>query len=171
MFPTPFAKTPLNLKKKCMIDNIRNKAIFEIKMAKNCSKSTKNWHFTNLTLTMHNENVFDYTTKHSGVSIFYSYRDLAWTKHKFKKEFFFQNFNNFWQNWILIFCCTTSVGMLFMDFFFQCFCTKGSGRYGLDKASVTYGQTDGRTYIHGWKNNICLRQGETYDYNSYNNSR
>ena len=47
----------------------------------------------------------------------YSYRDLAWTKHKFKKCFFGQNFQTFWQNWILIFRCTTSVGMLFLDFF------------------------------------------------------
>ena len=32
------------------------------------------------------------------------------------------------------------------SFFF--FCIKGSGRYGLDKGSVTYGQTDGRTDVH-----------------------
>ena len=43
---------------------------------------------------------------------------------------------------------------------FSIFCTKGSGRYGSDKASVTYG----RTYINGGKNNICLSQGETYNF-------
>ena len=38
------------------------------------------------------------------------------------------------------------------------------GRYGSDKGSVTHGHTDGRTDIHGGKNNICLPQGETYNY-------
>ena len=72
----------------------------------------------------------------------------------------------FSKNWILIFCCTTSLGMLFMDFFFSFFCTKGSGRYGSDKSSVytgtdgrTDGRTDGQTDIHGGKNNMCLPQG------------
>ena len=44
----------------------------------------------------------------------------------------------------------------------EIFSTKDSGRYGSD----TYGQTDGRTYIHGGKNNICLPQGETYNTNA-----
>ena len=40
---------------------------------------------------------------------------------------------------------------------------RGSRRYGWDKGSVTHGHTDGRTDIHGGKNNICLPQGETYN--------
>ena len=78
-----------------MSDNIRNKAIFEIKIAKIAQNLPKFDILQYLTLTLHNGNVFANTTKNSGVSIFYSYRDLAWTKHKSKKWFFGQNFQNF----------------------------------------------------------------------------
>ena len=77
--------------------------------------------------------------------------------------FFGQNFNNFWQNWILIFCCTTSVGMLFMVIKKNPWKVLGDmartrKRYTrLDRR--TDGLTDGRTDIHRGKNNICLPVG------------
>ena len=98
-------------------------------------------------LTLHHGNVFANTTKNFGVSIFYSYLDLAWTKHTSKKWFFGQNFQNLWQNWILIFCCTTSVGMLFLEFF-ATFLHKGFLEIWLGHGK-RYRQTDGRTYREG----------------------
>ena len=51
-----------------------------------------------------------------------------------------------------------------MGFYFSFFCTKGSGRYGSDKGSVTHGQTDGNT----WREEQYMSPaGETY--NSYMN--
>ena len=95
------------------------------------------------TVTLHNGKVFARTTKKSRVSIFYSYRDLAWTKHKFKMWFFGQiflanlNFDLLLHNF--------SMYVIF-DFFLQFFCTKDSWRYGSDKKALhTDGQTDGRT--------------------------
>ena len=73
-------------KKKCMSDNIRNKAIFEIKIAK-IAQNLPKWTFCKFDPNVAQWKWF------SGVSIFYSYRDLAWTKHKFKKWFFGQNFD------------------------------------------------------------------------------
>ena len=90
--------------------------------------------------------------KNSGDSRMYSYWDLAWTKQKFKKWFFGQNFQNFWQNWSLIFCCTTSVGMLFLEFFAN-FLHERFLEIWLGQESVTDkrtdGRTDGRTYTEG----------------------
>ena len=115
-----------------------------------------------MTPTLHNGDVFANTTKNSGDSRMYSYWDLAWIKRKFKKWFFGQNFQNFWQNWILIFCCTTSVGMLFLELFAN-FLHERFLEIWLGQESVTDKRTDGRTDIHGGKNNICLPQGETYN--------
>ena len=105
---------------------------------------------------MHNGDVFANTTKNSGDSRMYSYWDLAWTRRKFKKWFFGQNFQNFWQNWILIFCCTTSVSMLFLEFFAN-FLHERFLEIWLGQGSVTdkrtdgrtHGRTDGRTYTEG----------------------
>ena len=118
----------------------------------NCSKSTKNWHFANLTLTLHSGNVFAHTTKNSDVSIFYSYRDLSWTKHKFKKCFLLAKTLTIFGKikfWFVV---------AFMECLFNCFHRKVLG----DMVAL---HTDGRTYIHGGKNNICLPQGETYNTN------
>ena len=113
-----------------------------------------------MTPTLHNGDVFANTTKNSGDSRMYSYWDLAWTKHKFKKWFFGQNFQNFWQNWILIFRCTTSVDMLFLEFFAN-FLHERFLEIWLGQESVTDkrtdartdartdGRTDGRTYTEG----------------------
>ena len=147
-FLASFAETPLDLEKNCMSDNIRNNAIFEIKIAK-IAQNLPKFDILHIWLERCTMRMFLLTLQtNSGVSIFYSYRDLAWIKHKSKKCFFCQNFQNFWQNWILIFRCTTSVGMLFFDFL-QIFCTKDSWRYGSDKESVTDKRTDGRTYTEG----------------------
>ena len=84
-----------------------------------------------------------------------------------KSVFFFgQNFQNFWQNWILIFCCTTSVGMLFLEFFanflHERFLEIWLGKKALQTNGRTDGRrTDGRTYTEG--KTICLPQGETYN--------
>ena len=81
--------------------HIRNKAILEIKIAKIAQNLPKFDIFANLTLTLHNVNVFAHTTKIS-VSIFYSYLDLALDKTQIQKVFFFflfcKNFNKIWQN-------------------------------------------------------------------------
>ena len=53
-----------------------------------------------------------------------------------------------------------------MEIFSIFFSMKGSWRYGSDKGCVTHGHKDGRTDIHGGKNNIYLPQGETYNYMS-----
>ena len=74
---------------------------------------------------------------------------------------FCQNFNNIWQNTILIFCCTTSVGMLFMDLFPFVFARKVLGDMARPRVVL---HTDRWTDIHGGKNNICLPHGETYNY-------
>ena len=100
-----------------------------------------------MTPTLHNGDVFANTTKNSGDSRMYSYWDLAWTKHKFKKCFFGQNFQNFWQNWILIFCCTTSVCMLFLEFF-AIFLHERFLEIWLGQESVTDKRTDARTDGH-----------------------
>ena len=63
--------------KKSMSDNIRKKAIFENKIAKIAQNLPKFDIFAYFTLTLHNVNVFANTTNNSGVSIYYSYRDLA----------------------------------------------------------------------------------------------
>ena len=154
----------------CMSDNIRNKTIFETKIAKIAKKTTKISHFEKITPTLHNGDVFANTTKNSGDSRMYSYWDLAWTKHTFKKWFFLAKTSKmFSQNWILIFCCTTSVGMLFLEFF-AIFLHERFLEIWLGQESVTDkradGRTDGRTHIHGGKNNICLPQGETYNNNN-----
>ena len=134
--------------KKCMIDNIRNKAIFEIKIAQNLPKLDI---LQNLILTLHNRNVFASTTKKSGVSIFYSYRDLAWTKHKFKKCFFLAKTSTFYffAKFNFIFLLHNFSRYVIYGFFFHFFSMKGSWRYGSDKGSVTHGHTDGRTYTEG----------------------
>ena len=53
------------------------------------------------------------------------------------------------------FCYTTSVSMVIVGKMSGLF-PESSGRYGLHKGSVTDGRLDGRTDIHGGKNNICL---------------
>ena len=136
----------------CMSDNIRNKKIFETKIAK-IAKKYQNLTFWKNDSNVHNGNVFANTTKNSGDSRMYSYWDLAWTKHKFKKWFFGKNFQNFRQNWILIFfCCTTSMSMLFLKFFAN-FLHERFLEIWLGQESVTEkrtdARTDGRTYTEG----------------------
>ena len=72
--------------RKCMSDSIRNKAIFEIKIAKLFKTYQK------LTFCQFDSNVaqwecFAHSTKNSGVSIFNSYRDLAWKNKNSKFGF------------------------------------------------------------------------------------
>ena len=49
--------------------------------------------------------------------------------------------------------------MLFLEFFLH----ERFLEIWLGQGSVTDKRTDGRTDIHGGKNNICLPQGETYN--------
>ena len=125
-----------------MSDNIRNKAISEIKIAKiaqNRKFGTLQTWLWRCTMGM-----FLLTLQKIPVSIFYSYQDLAWAKHKFKKIFFAKTSTIFGKIEFWFFCCTTSEGMSFMDFFL--FCTKGSGRYGSDKVVLHMDRrTDGHT--------------------------
>ena len=122
----------------------------------NCSKSTKNLHFANLSLTLHNENVFAHTTKNSGVFIFYSYRDLVWTKYKFQKCFFWPKIQQL--------LAKLNFNVLLHDFsryviygnVFKFF----PGKVLEDMVAL---HTAARTYIHGGKSNICLPQWETYN--------
>ena len=134
----------LNLPNNSMSDNIRNKAIFEIKI---CSKSTKIWHFAYLTLTLYNGNVFANTTKKNPVSLSFIVTEIWPGQNKFKKCFFFGQNLNCWQNWILIFRCTTSVGMLFLEVVAN-FLHRGFLEIWLGQGK-RYRQTAGRTYKEG----------------------
>ena len=90
-FLASFTEMPLISGKFCTSNNIRNKAIFKTKMAKipqNLPKIDilKQW------LRLYNGNIFTNTTKRSGNSTMYNYRDMALTKRQFKKWCFCQKF-------------------------------------------------------------------------------
>ena len=104
-------------KKKSMSDNIRNKAIFEIKTAK-IAQNVPTIDILQIWLWRCTMGMFLLTLQKIPVSLPVTVTEI-WPgqKHKFKKWFFGQNFQNFCQNWILIFRSTTSVGVLFWDFF------------------------------------------------------
>ena len=140
------AETPLNLEKNSMSDNIRNKAIFEIKIAKIAQNLPKIDILLNLTLMLHNGNVFAHTTKNSGVSIFYSYRDLAWTKHKFKKWLFWPKLPKFLAKLNFDFLNLTLSSYIIYGNFFNFFPRK----LLRDMVALhTDRWTDGRTYTEG----------------------
>ena len=86
-----FAKAGLKLAIKwmefCMSDNIRNKTIFEAKIAKIAKKNYQNLTFWRMTPTLYNEDVFANTTKNFSDSRMYSYWDIDRTKLKFQKWF------------------------------------------------------------------------------------
>ena len=162
--PTSTQERRWNSRKKSMSDNIRKKGHFWNQNCKNCSKSTKIWHFANLILTLQNEKCFTHTTTNSGVSIFYSYRDLAWTKHKLKKCFFWPKLPKFLAKLNFNFWLQNFSRYVIFGIFCQFFARKVLGDMARTrKALQTDGRTDGRTDIHGGKNNICLPQGETYN--------
>ena len=161
------SRNAAEFEKKSMSDNIRNKAIFEIKIAKIAQNLPK---IDILQIWRCTMGMFLLTLQKNPVSLSFIVTEI-WPGQNTnsKSGFFGQNFQNFWQNWILILCCTTSVGMLFLEIF-AIFLHKGFLEIWLGQESVTDKRTDGRphgrTDIHGGKNNICLPQGETYNYHS-----
>ena len=70
-----------------------------------------------------------------------------WPGQKFEcfLVLFGQNFNNYWYKWILSFCCTTLVGMLFMDFFSKYVARKVLEDMARNKVEI---HTDIRANVH-----------------------
>ena len=62
-----------------------------------------------------------------------------------KAATFWPKFNIFFAKLNFNFLLHSFSRYVICGFFFQFFCTKGSGRYGSDKGSVTHRQTDGHT--------------------------
>ena len=104
-----------------MGDNIRNKAIFEIKMQKLLKN---NWSLS-----------FIVTAKWPGQNTI------------LKSGFFCQQFQPFLAKLNFNFLLHNFNSYVIYDIF-QIFCMKGSGRYGSDKESVTDKRTDRRTDGH-----------------------
>ena len=132
----------------CMSDNIRNKTIFETKIAKIAKKLPKS-NFLKKWLQRCTMGMSSLTLQKTPAILGCIVTEI-WPGQNtnLKSVFFGQNFQNFWQNWILIFCCTTSVGMLFLEFFAN-FLHERFLEIWLGQESVTDKRTDGRTYTEG----------------------
>ena len=130
-----------------MSDNITKRPFLKTKL-QNLLKIYQNLTFCKFDSNVAKWQCFYSHYKKSQVSIFYSYRDLAWTKHKFKKCFFWLKLPQFLAKFNFDILLHNFSRYVIFGFLCKFFARKVLGDMARRRKAL---QTDGRTDIHGGK--------------------